>query len=240
MAAAARRRYEQGLERALEAGAAVLGRGGASLDAVCAAVVELEDSPLFNAGRGAVYNAAGRHELDAAVMDGAARRAGAVAGVSRIRNPVLAARAVMEKTRHVLLVGRGAEAFARTQGLSLVRPSYFDTRGRLLALRRNLKHHHGTVGAVARDKGGNLAAATSTGGYTGKLPGRVGDSPIVGAGTYAEMPPARCRARGSAKRSSAPWSPMTSRRGCATRAKASAARRARRSRASRGWAATAA
>jgi isoaspartyl peptidase/L-asparaginase-like protein (Ntn-hydrolase superfamily) len=186
MAAAARRRYEQGLERALEAGAAVLGRGGASLDAVCAAVVELEDSPLFNAGRGAVYNAAGRHELDAAVMDGAARRAGAVAGVSRIRNPVLAARAVMEKTRHVLLVGRGAEAFARTQGLSLVRPSYFDTRGRLLALRRNLKHHHGTVGAVARDKGGNLAAATSTGGYTGKLPGRVGDSPIVGAGTYAD------------------------------------------------------
>lgn len=186
MSAQLRRRYESGLERALEAGAAVLARGGASLDAVCAAVVELEDSPLFNAGRGAVYTSEGKHELDAGVMDGATLAAGAVAGVSRVRNPVLAARAVMEKSPHVMLVGRAAERFAARQGIRLVRQSYFDTRSRLAALKKNLKGHHGTVGAVAHDRGGNLAAATSTGGYTGKLPGRVGDSPIVGAGTYAD------------------------------------------------------
>jgi beta-aspartyl-peptidase (threonine type) len=186
MSAPLRRRYEHGLERALDAGADVLARGGASLDAVCAAVVELEDSPLFNAGRGAVYNAEGRHELDAAVMDGATLAAGAVAGVSRIRNPVLAARLVMEKSRHVLLAGRGAERFALHNGLAMARPGYFATRSRLAALRRNQQGHHGTVGAVARDRSGNLAAATSTGGYTGKLPGRVGDSPIIGAGTYAD------------------------------------------------------
>ena len=186
MRAAARRRYEHGLQRALEAGHAVLAHGGASLDAVCAAVVELEDSPLFNAGRGAVYNAEGKHELDAAVMDGATLAAGAVAGVSRIRNPVLAARAVMEKTRHVLLIGRGAERFASLSGLKMERAAYFHTPSRLAALKRKLEGHHGTVGAVALDRGGNLAAATSTGGYTGKLPGRVGDSPIIGAGTYAD------------------------------------------------------
>jgi beta-aspartyl-peptidase (threonine type) len=186
MSAPLRRRYKRGLERALEAGAAILANGGASLDAVCAAVVELEDSPLFNAGRGAVYNAAGKHELDAGVMDGATLAAGAVAGVSRIRNPVLAARAVMEKSRHVLLIGRGAERFAALQGLKMEPPAYFATRSRLLALRKKLPGHHGTVGAVARDRAGNLAAATSTGGYTGKLPGRVGDSPIIGAGTYAD------------------------------------------------------
>lgn len=186
MSPALRKRYERGLVRALDAGAAVLARGGASLDAVCAAVVELEDSPLFNAGRGAVYNAEGRHELDAGVMDGAMLRAGAVAAVSRIRNPVLAARMVMEKSRHVLLVGRGAERFAARQGLKMERSAYFGTRTRLMALKRKLEGHHGTVGAVARDRAGNLAAATSTGGYTGKLPGRVGDSPIVGAGTYAD------------------------------------------------------
>jgi isoaspartyl peptidase/L-asparaginase-like protein (Ntn-hydrolase superfamily) len=149
-------------------------------------VVALEDDPLFNAGRGAVYNAAGRHELDAAIMDGASLRAGAVAAVSRIRNPVLAARAVMEHSPHVLLAGKGAERFARERKLKFERPSYFHTSARLAALRKNLKGHHGTVGAVALDAKGNLAAATSTGGFTGKLPGRIGDSPIIGAGTYAD------------------------------------------------------
>jgi beta-aspartyl-peptidase (threonine type) len=181
-----RRRYERALGRALDAGASALSRGGSSLDAVCDAVVELEDSPLFNAGRGAVYNAQGKHELDAGVMDGRTLAAGAVAGVSRIRNPVLAARAVMEKSPHVLLIGRGAERFASRHHVALVKASYFDTRSRLVALRKNLKGHHGTVGAVARDRDGNLAAATSTGGYTGKLAGRVGDSPLIGAGTYAD------------------------------------------------------
>ena len=186
MSAAARRRYQHGLERALEAGHAVLARGGASLDAVCAAVVELEDSPLFNAGRGAVYNADGKHELDAGVMDGATLAAGAVAAVGRIRNPVLAARAVMERSAHVLLVGRGAERFASRCGLKMERPAYFHTEARLAAWKRRQKGHHGTVGAVALDRAGNLAAATSTGGYTGKLAGRVGDSPLIGAGTYAD------------------------------------------------------
>ena len=182
-------RYRASLQRALHAGYAILDEGGASLDAVVAAVVVLEDSPLFNAGRGAVYNAAAHHELDAAVMDGATLGAGAVACVSRIRNPVLAARAVMEHSGHVLLVGRGAERFARQQRLHMVRESYFDTRRRLAALKKALRSaadQHGTVGAVALDSSGNLAAATSTGGYTGKMPGRVGDSPIVGAGTYAD------------------------------------------------------
>ena len=186
MSAALRRRYQHGLERALEAGHAVLARGGASLDAVCAAVVELEDSPLFNAGRGAVYNADGKHELDAGVMNGATLAAGAVAAVGRIRNPVLAARAVMERSAHVLLVGRGAERFASRCGLKMERPAYFRTEARLAAWKRRQKGHHGTVGAVALDRAGNLAAATSTGGYTGKLPGRVGDSPLIGAGTYAD------------------------------------------------------
>jgi beta-aspartyl-peptidase (threonine type) len=186
MSAALQRRYKGALERALAAGHAVLAAGGSSLDAACASVVELEDSPLFNAGRGAVYNADGKHELDAGVMDGATLAAGAVAAASRIRNPVLAARAVMEKSRHVLLVGRGAERFAAGQGLKMEAAGYFATRARRLALERNAERHHGTVGAVARDIAGNLAAATSTGGYTGKLPGRVGDSPLIGAGTYAE------------------------------------------------------
>ena len=157
-----------------------------ALDAVTAAVVVLEDSPLFNAGRGSCFNADGEIEMDASVMEGERLRAGAVAAVRRIRNPVLAARAVMEKTRHVLLAGDGAERLAREQGLVLEEPSYFATEKRRSALKRNLKHHHGTVGAVALDREGNLAAATSTGGYTGKLPGRIGDSPIIGAGTYAD------------------------------------------------------
>jgi isoaspartyl peptidase/L-asparaginase-like protein (Ntn-hydrolase superfamily) len=178
--------YREGLALALEAGHDILEKGGSSLDAVSAAVVALEDDPLFNAGRGAVYNAAGKHELDASVMEGATLRAGAVAAVSRIRNPVLAARAVMEHSPHVLLVGRSAEAFAKQHGLALAPASYFHSAERLAALRRGLKRHHGTVGAVALDRHGNLAAATSTGGYTGKFPGRVGDSPIIGAGTYAD------------------------------------------------------
>jgi beta-aspartyl-peptidase (threonine type) len=183
------RRYRAVLEQALHAGYSILRRGGSSIDAAVAAVVVMENSPLFNAGRGAVYNAAAEHELDAAVMDGATLRAGAVACVRRIRNPVLAARAVMERSPHVLLVGAGAERFARRQGLAMVPMDYFSTRRRLLALRRAPRteaDRHGTVGAVALDSSGRLAAATSTGGYTGKLPGRVGDSPIIGAGTYAE------------------------------------------------------
>jgi L-asparaginase / beta-aspartyl-peptidase len=181
--------YRATLKRALHAGYEVLRHGGSSLDAVIASVVIMEDSPLFNAGRGATYNAEARHELDAAVMEGATLRAGAVAAVSRVRNPVIAARAVMEHSRHVLLVGRGAERFARRQGLDLVPESYFHTRSRLAALhseKRTSAEQHGTVGAVALDSSGDLAAATSTGGYTGKLPGRVGDSPIIGAGTYAD------------------------------------------------------
>lgn len=186
MTPAREQRYRAALEHALVRGHQVLLKGGSSLDAVSAAVMAMEDSPLFNAGRGAVYNADGRHELDAAIMDGASLRAGAVACVERIRNPVLAARAVMEHTRHVLLAGKGAERFAREAKLTLEKKSYFATPERLRALRRNLRNHHGTVGAVALDREGNLAAATSTGGYTGKLPGRVGDSPLIGAGTYAD------------------------------------------------------
>ena len=186
MTPAASARYKAGLSRAVEAGHAVLAAKGSALDAVCAAVVALEDMPLFNAGRGACYNTDEKHELDASLMDGATRRAGAVAAVSRIRNPVLAARAVMENSRHVLLMGRGAERFARKHGLTLVDESYFHTQSRLTALRKRIEGHHGTVGAVALDANGQLSAATSTGGYTGKLPGRVGDSPIIGAGNYAD------------------------------------------------------
>lgn len=187
------RRYRSGLTAALRAGYAVLAQGGSSLDAVVAAVVVLEDSPLFNAGRGAVFNAAGVHELDAAVMDGATRKAGAVAAVQRIRNPVLAARAVMQHTPHVLLAGAGAEQFAQDRGLALAEADYFSTPERARALARvraranaTAAERHGTVGAVARDRAGNLAAATSTGGYTNKMPGRIGDSPLVGAGVYAD------------------------------------------------------
>ena len=185
MTSALAARYEKGLARALDAGFAVL-RSGSSLDAVCAAVVELENDALFNAGRGACYNTDEKHELDAAVMDGATRRAGAVAAVNRVRNPVLAARAVMEQSRHVLLAGAGAERFARAHGVRMAPAAYFATPSRLAALRRHAVGHHGTVGAVARDVDGRLAAATSTGGYTGKLPGRIGDSPLIGAGTYAD------------------------------------------------------
>jgi beta-aspartyl-peptidase (threonine type) len=178
--------HRAALERALEAGHESLKQGRPALDAVIAAVVVLEDDPLFNAGRGASLNSEGDAEMDASVMEGDMLRAGAVASVRRIRNPILAARAVMEKTRHVLLAGDGAERFARRQGLAIVSPSYFRTARQRLSLRRKRKNYHGTVGAVALDAHGNLAAATSTGGYTGKMPGRVGDSPLVGAGTYAD------------------------------------------------------
>ena len=191
--------YRNGLRAALLAGHAALARGGAALEAVTAAVMALEDDPLFNAGRGAVLTSDGRHEMDAAVMDGRTRAAGAVAGICGPRNPVLAARAVMERSEHVMLVGEGAAAFCRAQGLAFEDPEYFHTARRQDALRRELGRRrgdasgpvdasvrHGTVGAVARDAAGNLAAATSTGGMTAKLPGRVGDSPVFGAGTWAE------------------------------------------------------
>ncbi|WP_210251029.1 isoaspartyl peptidase/L-asparaginase family protein [Microvirga thermotolerans] len=190
--------YHAGLRRALEAGRAVLADGGLALDAVTAAVMALEDEPLFNAGRGAVYTAAGRQEMDAAVMDGRDRAAGAVAGICGPRNPVLAARAVMEKTDHVFLIGESALEFCRAQGLAFEEPSYFFTQQRWDALQETLamrragaedrdeSRRHGTVGAVAKDRHGNLAAATSTGGMTAKSPGRVGDSPVIGAGTWAD------------------------------------------------------
>jgi L-asparaginase / beta-aspartyl-peptidase len=187
------------LERAVRAGYARLTSGASSLDAVSAAVIILEDSPYFNAGKGAVYTSDGTHELDAAIMDGAHRRAGAVSGLRRVKNPISLARAVMEHSEHVMLSGSGAEAFARLQNITLVAPSYFDTPERLQALRdaqqleklsprATLAHraYFGTVGAVALDQGGGLAAATSTGGMTNKRFGRIGDTPIIGAGTYAD------------------------------------------------------
>jgi L-asparaginase / beta-aspartyl-peptidase len=202
MNAARADRYHAGLRHALEAGRGILSDGGSAVDAVTAAVVALEDEPLFNAGRGAVFTAAGTQEMDAAVMDGRDRRAGAVAGICGPKNPVLAARAVMERSPHALLIGEGALAFCRGQGLAFAERDYFHTESRWRALQQTLEQQehgaadedaeadearrHGTVGAVARDRYGNLAAATSTGGMTGKLPGRVGDSPIIGAGTYAD------------------------------------------------------
>lgn len=201
------------LNRALDKGYAILDTGGSALDAVEQAVRILEDDPSFNAGRGAVFTSEGRHELDASIMDGKTLSAGAVAAVTIIRNPVTAARAVMEKSPHVMLAGRGAEEFAREQGLQLVKNSYFSTEERrkawqqqrrrdsLAAARdsssgkkaahapgalRDPGEKFGTVGAVALDIHGNLAAATSTGGMSNKRFGRIGDSPVIGAGTYAD------------------------------------------------------
>jgi beta-aspartyl-peptidase (threonine type) len=175
------------LERALRAAYAALQRGGKSTDAVTAAITILEDSPLFNAGKGAVFTHDGINELDAAIMDGRARTAGAVAGVRTIKNPILLARAVMENGRHVMLIGRGAEEFAATAGIQVVDPSYFRTEERWQELQKALvEDHFGTVGVVALDRSGGLAAGTSTGGLTNKRYGRVGDSPIIGAGTYAD------------------------------------------------------
>ena len=189
------RHYRDGLSAALDAGYAVLEKGGSSLDAVSAAVTRLEDNPLFNAGLGAALTREGAAELDAAIMEGRQQRAGAVAAVRHVRNPIELARRVMEKSRHVLLVGAGAEEFALEEGLALVPNSYFRTEERWAQLESERRGHsvsdlfpssQGTVGAVALDAAGNLAAATSTGGMTNKRPGRVGDSPIIGAGTYAK------------------------------------------------------
>lgn len=196
------RQIRAALDQALDAGHAVLSAGGAALDAVEAAVVVLEESPHFNAGHGAVFNAQGRHELDASVMDGRSRRAGAVAGVTTVRNPVRLARRVMTQSPHVMLMGEGAEAFADGHAdLPRVENTWFSTPARRAQLERaQAREHaqggaalapaagpyHGTVGAVALDAQGGIAAATSTGGMTNKRWGRVGDSPIIGAGTWAD------------------------------------------------------
>lgn len=204
--------YRASMDRALEKGKAILEKGGTALDAVEAAVRIMEDDSLFNAGVGAVFTSEGRNELDAAIMDGKTLAAGSVAGVTTIRNPVSAARAVMEKSPHVMMTGRGAEEFAGQQGLDIVDPAYFRTQSRWRSLlhaqaadssrkmrtlppdsagvgglrqQENRDEKYGTVGAVALDRHGNLAAATSTGGMTNKKFGRVGDAPIIGAGTYA-------------------------------------------------------
>lgn len=181
------------LSAVLGASTAVLAGGGSAVDAVEAAVRALEDDPLFNAGRGAVFSADGRNELDASIMHGRTRAAGAVAGVMRTKNPVALARRVMEVGPHVLLAGEGADAFAASQGFEQVEPAYFRTEERWAQFETSARHEgfdrgmkYGTVGAVARDADGHLAAATSTGGITGKRWNRVGDTPIIGAGTWAD------------------------------------------------------
>jgi beta-aspartyl-peptidase (threonine type) len=197
---------------ALQAGYKLLQAGGSSLNAVVAAVNLMENSPLFNAGKGAVFTNEGKNEMDAAIMDGSNLKAGSVAGVTTIKNPINAARAVMEKSEHVMMSGPGAEKFAATNGVEIVDPSYFYTEDRFNGLQRakkqdslksvldhntpkqqallkqpgNNDYKYGTVGAVALDKTGNLAAATSTGGMTNKRFGRIGDAPIIGSGTYAD------------------------------------------------------
>ena len=210
--------YRASLVQAEAAGAKVLERGGSALDAVEAAINVLEDDPLFNAGRGAVFTAEGRNELDSSIMDGSNLKAGAVAGVTRTRHPISLARAVMEKSPYVMLAGAGADAFGARVGLEQVDPSFFFTEARWQSLVKQLRkeglpvpprpvgappppagpgvpvaqidesaesHVHGTTGVVALDRAGNIAAGTSTGGLQAKMPGRVGDSPIIGAGTYA-------------------------------------------------------
>jgi beta-aspartyl-peptidase (threonine type) len=203
-------KYKSGLDSALVVGNAILEKGGTALDAVEATVKVLENNPLFNAGKGAVFTNEGVNELDAAIMDGKTLAAGSIAGVRTIKNPITAARAVMEKSEHVLLSGKGAEVFAAAQGIEMVDPSYFYTPERWKGLQRakqrdsidqlkkvgqiafadeldaeRRKEKYGTVGAVALDMHGNLAAATSTGGMTNKKWGRIGDAPIIGSGTYA-------------------------------------------------------
>jgi L-asparaginase / beta-aspartyl-peptidase len=188
--------YRAGLSAALDVGFAVLESGGSSVEAVSRAVSALEDNPLFNAGRGAVFTLEGRNELDAAIMEGGSLQAGAVCGVMHVKNPIALARAVMEHSEHVMLAGAGAEEFALSRGFALVPQSYFYTqerwqqleriRGGDKALSALTISHVGTVGAVALDAHGRLAAATSTGGMTGKRFQRIGDSPLIGAGTYAD------------------------------------------------------
>ena len=200
--------YRSKLTEALLAGFAILERGGGGLDAVVAAITLLEDSPLFNAGKGAVFTSAGTNELDASIMDGKTLKAGAVAGLKRVKNPILLARLVMEQSPHVMMVGEGAETFAREKGVELVDPKYFYTEERWQQLQRMKdaekqkaappggrtrlerarppdERKFGTVGVVCLDRAGNLSAGTSTGGMTNKKFGRVGDSPVIGAGTYA-------------------------------------------------------
>src|ERR1035437_7379248 len=222
--------YRASLAKALETGAKVLAQGGSSLDAVEATIHVLEDDPLFNAGRGAVFNAEGKNEMDSAIMDGSNLKAGAVAGVMRTRHPISLARSVMEKSPHVMLVGAGADAFGKRVGLEQVDPSFFFTEARWQSLVKQLRKQglpvpprpagapappagpatpvaqieesadsqvHGTVGAVALDRAGNIAAGTSTGGLQAKMPGRVGDSPIIGAGTYASNQSCAVSATGS-------------------------------------------
>ena len=207
--------YRAAMAQALETGEAVLENGGSAIDAIEAVINGMEDDPLFNSGRGAVFTAAGRNELDASIMDGETLNAGAVAGVTQVRHPISLAREVMENSRHVMLQGEGAETFAREQGLEIVAPAFFFTERRWASMERALgalgldipprpegapepepvdhgellrdarEHRFGTVGVVALDRDGNIAAGTSTGGTTAKRWGRVGDSPIIGAGTYA-------------------------------------------------------
>jgi L-asparaginase / beta-aspartyl-peptidase len=198
--------YRAALNLALDTGNAILARGGTALEAVTAAVILLEDNPLFNAGKGAVFTHEGKNELDAAIMDGKTLKAGSVAGITTIKNPITAALAVMQKSEHVMMAGPGAEKFAAANGCTVVHPSYFFTQERWDALQKvkeadstktdssnaqllkdplNKDFKYGTVGAVALDQYGNLAAATSTGGMTNKKYGRIGDAPLIGAGTYA-------------------------------------------------------
>lgn len=206
--AAGEARARAALEQALRAGYAELAAGKPALQAVTAAIVVLEDDPSFNAGRGAVFTHDGRNELDASIMDGASGQAGAVAGLQVTRNPITLARAVMEKSEHVMMVGAGAEQFGKEQGIVQVDPSWFRTEHRWQQLQKALaeetagagyselevRRYFGTVGAVARDSAGKLAAGTSTGGMTNKRYGRVGDSPIIGAGTWADQ---RCAISGT-------------------------------------------
>ncbi|HEX8722158.1 MAG TPA: isoaspartyl peptidase/L-asparaginase [Pyrinomonadaceae bacterium] len=207
MTAEREKAYRDKLTEALLAGFNVLRKGGVALDAVTAAITLMEDSPLFNAGKGAVFTSAGTNELDSSIMDGRTLKAGAVAGLKRVKNPILLARLVMEQSPHVMMTGEGAETFAAQKGVELVDPKYFYTEERWQQLQRMKEaekspppkrsrlekgtppfdeHKFGTVGAVALDRAGNLGAGTSTGGMTNKRFGRVGDSPIIGAGTYAE------------------------------------------------------
>lgn len=192
--------YNEGLQQALDSGFAILEKGGKSIDAVIEAIKVLEDNPLFNAGKGAVFTAEGKNEMDASIMDGSNLMAGSVAGVTTIKNPITAAHAVMTKSEHVMLIAQGAEKFAADQGLEMVDPSYFFDSTRYqqwMKLKQNRTTSQwedpyvrdkkfGTVGAVALDQYGNIAAGTSTGGMTNKKYGRVGDAPIIGAGTYAD------------------------------------------------------
>ncbi|MFN3951443.1 MAG: isoaspartyl peptidase/L-asparaginase family protein [Thermaurantimonas sp.] len=193
-----RNAHEVALTEALEEGLEILRKGGTALDAVEASVVILEDCPLFNAGRGSVFTHSGKHEMDAAIMSGSNRKAGAVAGISNLRNPVKLARAAMEKSGHVMLIGTEAEELARQWGLTFEEDSWFYSEYRYQQWKRALEKDliqldhtpddvkYGTVGAVALDKNGHLAAATSTGGLTNKRYGRVGDTPLIGCGTYAD------------------------------------------------------